>query len=238
MSQVREHKQNLLQRLPRLRLLFVALMCLVVVRFWFVQAVRGDYYLELAENNRMRTVVVEAHRGLIHERQGHLLVENVPAYNLILDRTRSAEVDQSLAFAAATLERPVAELLEALGRQASKSFFQPVLIAENLSLSQVARFSVTALEHPEFEIEVGHLRLYRYGSMTAHLLGYLGEVTRSELAKPENDYRSGDLVGRKGIEQVLTASCGVWTASASSSSTAAADPKKTIDTSPPSPGRI
>jgi len=202
-SQVREHRQALLQRLPRLRLLFVALICLVGVRFWFVQAVRGDYYLELAENNRMRSVVLEAPRGLIHERHGNLLVENIPAYNLIIDRTRSVDVDQSLAFAATTLERPVAELLEVLGRQAGKSFFQPVLIAENLSLSQVAQFSATALENPEFEIEVGHLRLYRYGPMTAHLLGYLGEVTEKELARPESDYRSGDLVGRKGIEQAF-----------------------------------
>ncbi len=203
MSQVREHKQVLLQRLPRLRLIFVALLCLVGIRFWFVQAVRGDYYLELAENNRMRTVVLEAPRGLIHERSGNLLVENVPAYNLIIDRTRSADVDQSLEFAAATLERPVAELLEVLGRQAGKSFFQPVLIAENLSLSQVAKFSATALEHPEFEIEVGHLRLYRYGPTTAHLLGYLGEVTEEELVVAGSDYRGGDLVGRKGVEQAF-----------------------------------
>lgn len=203
MSQVREHKQILLHRLPRLRLVFVVLVGLVAVRFWFVQAVRGDYYLELAENNRMRTVVQEAPRGLIHSRQGNLLVENVPAYNLILDRTRSADVDSSLEFAAATLERPVQELLEVLGRQVGKSFFQPVLIAENLSLSQVARFSATALEHPEFEIEVGHLRLYRYGPTTAHLLGYLGQVTEQELARPDTRYRSGELVGRKGIEQAF-----------------------------------
>ncbi len=130
-------------------------------------------------------------------------MENVPAYNLILDRTRSADVDQSLAYAATNLERPLADLHAALERQKSKSFFQPVLIAENLSLSQVARFSATALEHPEFEIEVGHLRLYRYGPVTAHLLGYLGEVTEKELAQPDSVYRGGDLVGRKGVEQAF-----------------------------------
>jgi len=200
MSQVREQRLDLLQRLPRLRLIFVALIALVAVRFWFVQAVRGEYYLELAENNRMRTEVLTAPRGLIHERSGHMLVENVPVYNLIIDRTRSADVDQSLAFAAATLERPVEELHEALSRQRGKTVFQPVLVAENLSLSQVARFSVSFLEHPEFEVEVGHLRLYRYGPMTAHLLGYLGEVTEKELARPDSPYRNGDQTGRKGIE--------------------------------------
>ena len=113
MSQVREHKLDLLQRLPRLRLIFIALIALVAVRFWFVQAVRGDYYLELAENNRMRTEVLTAPRGLIHERNGHMLVENVPVYNLIIDRSRSTNVDQSLTYAAETLERPIEELHEA-----------------------------------------------------------------------------------------------------------------------------
>ena len=201
MSQVREHRQDLLHRLPRLRLVFLALIGLIAVRFWFVQAVRGDYYLELAENNRMRTVVLTAPRGLIHERSGHMLVENVPVYNLIIDRSRSADVDQSLSFAAEKLERPVQELYDALGKQPGKSVFQPVLVAENLSLSQVAQFSVSYLEHPEFEIEVGHLRLYRYGRMTAHLLGYLGEVTDKELSRPDSPYRSGDQIGRKGVEE-------------------------------------
>jgi penicillin-binding protein 2 len=201
MSHVREHRQDLLHRLPRLRLVFIALLGLIAVRFWFVQAVRGDYYLELAENNRMRTLVLSAPRGLIHERSGHILVENVPVYNLIIDRSRCANVEQSLTFAAATLERPIAEFHEALSRQSGKSVFQPVLVAENLSLSQVARFSVSYLEHPEFEIEVGHLRLYRYGPMTAHLLGYLGEVTERELSRSDSSYRSGDQIGRKGVEE-------------------------------------
>ncbi len=201
MSQIREHRQNLLDRLPRMRLLFVVLVGLVTVRFWFVQAVRGDYYLELAENNRMRSELVRAPRGLIHDRRGDILVENVPTYNLVLDRTRSDSVDASLSFAAEALGRPVSELEQVLGRQAGKSFFQPVLIAENLSLSQVARLSVVALEHPEFEIEVGHLRLYRYGPTTAHLLGYLGEVSERELAESNGLYRSGDQIGRKGVEE-------------------------------------
>ena len=71
------------------------------------------------------------------------------------------------------------------------------------SRSHRTRITNTALEHPEFEIEVGHLRLYRYGPTTAHLLGYLGEVTEKELARADSTHRGGDLVGRKGIEQAF-----------------------------------
>jgi penicillin-binding protein 2 len=74
-------------------------------------------------------------------------------------------------------------------------------MAENLSLGQVARFGVHNLEHPEFEVEVAPLRLYRHAEQTAHVLGYLGEVTPRELAARPGVYAAGDLVGKKGIEQ-------------------------------------
>lgn len=201
MSQVREHRQDLLQRLPRLRLLLLGLVALVACRFWFVQAVRGDYYRELAENNRMRRLTLAAPRGLIYDGEGRLLVENVPTYDLVLDRSRSLDLSRSLEFAATTLERPLEDLQQALRRQEQRSFFQPVPIAEDLSLSQVAKISVAALEHPEFEVDVGHRRLYRFGPMTAHLLGYLGQVSKQQLQAPNSRFRGGDLIGKKGVEE-------------------------------------
>ncbi|MGB5175701.1 MAG: penicillin-binding protein 2, partial [Thermoanaerobaculia bacterium] len=82
MRQVREHKEDLLQRLPRLQLVLFGVFLLIAARFWFVQVVSGDYYLELAENNRVRELSLKAPRGLIYGRQGRLLAENVPSYNL------------------------------------------------------------------------------------------------------------------------------------------------------------
>jgi penicillin-binding protein 2 len=201
MRQVREQREDLLQRLPRLQWVIVALLILIAGRFWFVQGVQGDFYRELAENNRMRQLPLKAPRGLIFERHGRLLAENVPSYNLLIDRSRCDDLPRALEFAAATLEQPVDELQAALDRQRGASLFQPVLIAEGLSLSEVARFEVVALEYPEFEVEVGQLRLYRYGPVTAHSLGYLGEISEEELGREDSPYRAGDLVGKKGIEK-------------------------------------
>jgi penicillin-binding protein 2 len=76
-----------------------------------------------------------------------------------------------------------------------------VLVAENLSLAQVARLGVESLEHPEFEVSVEHQRLYRHAGQTAPVLGYLGEVTPDELAQRGGELNSGELIGKKGIEQ-------------------------------------
>jgi penicillin-binding protein 2 len=177
------------------------LLVAIATGFWFVQLVQGDYYRELAENNRLRKLPVKAPRGLIYDRKGRLLVENVPSYNLMLDRSRSADLERSLEFAAMVLARPLAELQRLMAGYAAIPNFKPVLLAENLTLSEVARLGVEGLEYPEFEVEVQHLRLYRHGPQTAHLLGYLGEATQEEIDASKGAYQPGDLVGKKGVEQ-------------------------------------
>ena len=200
-THVREHRDNLVQRLPLFQVALVAMLVLVGGSYWFVQVVHGDYYRTLAEDNRLRNLPIEARRGLIHDRGGRRLVENVPSYNLTIDPARTADVGASLRFAAGVLERPEADLRALLERPNRGAPYKPVLIAENLSLTQVAHFNAVALEHPEFEIDVSHVRLYRHAQITAHVLGYLGEVAEAELGPSDSPYEAGDLVGRRGIER-------------------------------------
>lgn len=201
MQVVREHREDLVFRLRIMSRLVVGLLVLISVGFWFVQLVQGDYYRELAENNRLRKLPIKAPRGLIYDRHGRLLVENVPSYNLMMDRSHSADVGRALAFASSVLGRPLPELQALMDSYGAIPDFKPVLLAENMTLSQVSRIGVAGLEFPEFEVEVQHLRLYRHREQTAHVLGYLGEVTDKEIAESEGAYQPGDLVGKKGIEQ-------------------------------------
>ena len=80
----------------------------LVVYFWHLQVIRGKYFRELAENNRLRRVPIRAPRGIIHDRVGRPLAENVPSYNLLLEPEAARDLDDSVAFAAASL----AKLLE------------------------------------------------------------------------------------------------------------------------------
>lgn len=198
--EVREHREDLIRRLPALRLAFLIIIVLIAACYWFVQVVHGSFYRERAENNRLRKASIQAPRGRIYDRDGRLLVENVPSYRLLFDRSSSVDIEGSVSFAARTLGKPVADLARAVERSGASSLYKPVILAEDLSLQQVARFSVEALEHPEFVVEVKHLRLYRHGPTTAHLLGYLGEATEGELRAVSGELNAGDLVGRRGIE--------------------------------------
>ena len=201
MQVVREHRDDLIGRIRVLTAVVTGLLVAIATGFWFVQLVQGDYYRELAENNRLRKLPIKAPRGLIYDRKGRLLVENVPSYNLMLDRSRASRLDDSLAFAAGVLGRPVQELRTLMEGYRAVPVFKPVLLAESLTLSQVARFGVEGLQYPEFEVEVQHLRLYRHREQTAHILGYLGEATQDEIDHSNGTYTVGDMVGKKGIEQ-------------------------------------
>lgn len=202
MREVRERRDELVQRVPRLQLLFTALLVVIGSFYWFAQVVRGDYYRELADNNRTRREAVAAPRGLVLDRDGRLLAENAPSYDLTMDTGRSVDSDRALAFAAEVLAEPVTELAALLSERRLRPGDQTVLLAENLTLAEVARLSAYALEFPEFEIEAGHRRLYRHGPQTAHVLGYVSQVSSGELDERE-ELRPGDLVGKRGVERAF-----------------------------------
>jgi len=199
--QVREQRQDLVRRVRFLIGLCAACLVIIAGAFWSVQIVQGAYYRDLAESNRLRKVPIRAPRGLIYDRVGHLLVENVPSYDLLIDRSRTPDLAASVAFAAGVLDRTPEELETELAKASSIPLFKPVRLAEDLTLGEVARIEVKRLEHPEFEIDVRHLRLYRHGPQTAHVLGYLGEVSPAEIAASDGRYEPGDLVGKEGVEK-------------------------------------
>ena len=197
---VGEHREALVGRVRVLSGVVGVCLAMIAGAFWFVQVVRGSYYRDLAENNRLRKVAIKAPRGSIYDRNGRVMVENLPSYNLLLDRSRTASFEASIAFAAPIVDRPLPELSALLERYRGVPAFQPVLLAEGLTLDQVARFEVEQLAHPEFVIDVSHRRLYRLGVQAAHVLGYLGEARPQELADPRKGLKSGDWVGRRGVE--------------------------------------
>ena len=89
---VGEHKEALVGRVRVLSGVVGVCLGVIAGAFWFVQVVRGSYYRDLAENNRLRKVAIKAPRGSIHDRNGRVMVENLPSYNLLLDRSRAARL--------------------------------------------------------------------------------------------------------------------------------------------------
>ncbi|HVR44736.1 MAG TPA: penicillin-binding protein 2 [Thermoanaerobaculia bacterium] len=176
--------------------------------FWYVQAVQADRFRELSESNALRAVPIRAKRGLILDRNGKILADNQPAYTLMLMRPDVRQMEKSepghsaklLQFLSEALQIPVEELERRIG--ASKvPINQPMPLAEDLTMVQVAEVESHTLEFPAIRIEPVQRRNYRYGTMAAHVLGYIGEATEKDMEQ-DPTLKLADLVGKKGVELV------------------------------------
>ncbi len=206
MNVIREdrfHRTLLVRRLTRLTGLSIGALMLISLGYWRVQVAEGAHYRQLADNNRLRKLTIEAPRGWIYDRNGRPLAENIPNYALSIDRGLARDLDATFAFASTLLGVPAEELERRFAARRSGPGFAPVIIAQDLDLTTVARAGVEQLEHPEIGVEIAHRRLYRQAHQTAHLLGYLGEVSQADLNREPQSYQPGDLIGKKGIEKIF-----------------------------------
>ncbi len=201
MLKVRENRRELSSRIEIARLAVGAVFAILAFSYWYVQIVRGDYYFELSENNRIRSVKLTAPRGYVLDRNGSVLVENEPAYSLQLYRREAKNLRSSVDFAVKLLGLPADQVQARLERARRYAEFVPIPIAENLTLEEVARVEARAPEHPEFAIAISQRRLYKRGNSAAHVLGYLAEATPDQIRTSANAYRLGDWIGQKGIER-------------------------------------
>jgi penicillin-binding protein 2 len=182
----------------------IFMVTLLLFGFWRLQVVHAAHYMELAENNRRRNLVVRAPRGLITDRNGLLLAANRPAFNVAIVREELTEGDATLEWLAPILGRAPEELRERLDRrQQGIPVFQPVVIADDIDQAMVAAIEARSLEHPGVIVQAEHKRQYPKGLVAAHVLGQVGEINRAQLdAWEPGRYRAGDIVGQNGVERV------------------------------------
>jgi penicillin-binding protein 2 len=205
---------NTTDQAPLLRLTFLSVMVIALFlalfsRLWFLQVLAGDRYVELADSNRLRTVVTEAPRGAIRASGGEELVKNRSALTISADRQILLDLEGRPRDAeAARVVRRLSELLlmeqdEILERMTSRRYspFRPVPVAFDVAPEIVFAIREHQELFPGVVAEELPVRQYPRGQTAAHLVGFLNEISEAQLADPAfADYRGGDLVGRAGLE--------------------------------------
>ncbi|HEU5161707.1 MAG TPA: penicillin-binding protein 2, partial [Thermoanaerobaculia bacterium] len=142
------------------------------------------------------------------DRNGKILVDNQPAYQLMLMRPDLRQMEKSdpthkpklLQFLSEALEIPVPELERRIA-ESKVATNQPMPLAEDLTMQQVAEIESHQMQFPAVRVEPVQRRNYRYGTMAAHVLGYMGEATEKDMEE-DPSLKLGDLVGKKGVELV------------------------------------
>jgi penicillin-binding protein 2 len=178
----------------------------LTVRLWDLQLVNGGHYRDLAEQNRVLRLPVEAERGTIVDRNGKVLARNLPGFAVTvipvdLPRAKQAALSQSLGV---LLGREASDVSKAIDVQRSRNPYEPVKI----SLRPVARDVALLLSErgemfPGVRVEAESIRHYEDAVLYSPLLGYVGPVTEEEFAAyREKGYLQTDLIGRTGLESV------------------------------------
>ncbi|RPI23130.1 MAG: penicillin-binding protein 2, partial [Acidobacteria bacterium] len=196
-----QDNRQLFARLKVIRGLFILVFLVLLVKVWYLSVVKADYYRDLADQNHVRIVPLVAPRGLILDAEGRVLVDNIQSSNLILFLDKTEHLQSTFQFLKGLSLTP--EELEARLKTARNySKFQTLVIKENLSIEEVSYILSHQFEHPELAIVEEPRRLYRYGALAAHAIGYVGEIAERQLKQSEFlGHKPGDIIGKYGVER-------------------------------------
>ncbi|MBY0247257.1 MAG: penicillin-binding protein 2 [Nitrospiraceae bacterium] len=188
------------RRLLILRVGLFLVVALLGLRLWHLQIREGPYYRDLSENNRTRQVLLEPARGLIYDRHGVLLANNVPSFSLYVTLEDVKDREVLVEQLADLLGLDPALIRKKLGVKGAKLL--PRKIKDRMTLRDAMLVESHRLDLPGVMVEVESQRNYPGGVTAAHLLGYVGEISPEQLEKPEfSGLHQGSIVGQYGVEK-------------------------------------
>jgi len=178
------------------------LMTTLAGAFFRVQVLGSSAWELRAESNRVRQLPVPTPRGIIYDRHGRILADNVPGYAITLLPGPLDSVRATLRRMSEYVELPEAQMDRVLTTMAR--YGREVVVDADADFQVVSALEERRAEFPGVYVEMRPRRRYALGAAAAHVLGYVGEITADELASPtfgEDRYDQGMIVGKTGIEK-------------------------------------
>lgn len=183
-------------------------------RAFYLQIVKGPYYREVAEQNRIRIIDIPAPRGIIYDINGVPLVKNIPDFSIFISPFDLNIDEEQKEITLTWLKSKIADenilkkIDEILGiKPTQKEYFEPVLLMDGLNYDQAIELRIASSEYPGVSIEVVAKREYLKNMSNSsvlslsHVLGYEGKINEEEYGKLEKDgYLINDYIGKTGVE--------------------------------------
>lgn len=175
----------------------------LLLRLWLLQVVQGPGYRVQSENNRIHLQDIPPFRGMIFDRHGELLVDNRPSFDLFVV-PEEIQSRTSLTQSMVNLVSLEADSLkEKLAGEAYRYGFRPMPIKRNLTREELALVEANLFNLPGVMIQVKPQRHYLLGNFAPHIIGYLGEISETQLNSGRYpDCKPGDLIGKYGVEKM------------------------------------
>ncbi len=175
---------------------------IVFARLFDLQIISYHFYETLSKQNVISVVSVKPNRGLIYDRNGVLLAQNIPVYSLMIIPGRVAHLEKTISDLT-----PIAHLtpddIQAFNHSL-KQFrrYQAVPLKQNLTEAEVDQFYVNQYRFPGVIIQTDTMRNYPLGATTGNIIGYVARINADELKNLDSDnYTASDYIGKSGIEK-------------------------------------
>lgn len=195
--------QNQRFRLNLLAAILIILSLILILRLAFLQISEFKRYQTLSLKNQMSIIPIAPPRGVILDRNGVLLAENIPVYVLEIIPEHVKNIKLTLAKLQQLLPSITDEDIDNFNRaKLQNRSFVPIPIKLKLSQEEVAVFAINQYLFSGVSIKARLMRHYPLGEITAHVLGYVGRINIQELRQvnPTN-YRATNFIGKSGIEK-------------------------------------
>ena len=173
----------------------------LIARLFVLQVGRHEYYAELSQGNRVRNEPIPASRGLILDRNGVVLADNEPAYQLELTREQTPDLNDTLNRLAALRLIDPDELDETRHMILARRSFDTVPLRLRLTEDEIGRFAVHRFEFPGVDLATRQTRHYPFGALGVHALGYVAAISEQDLEHIDRvSYNGTTLIGKLGVE--------------------------------------
>ncbi|MDQ6717766.1 MAG: penicillin-binding protein 2 [Gemmatimonadota bacterium] len=173
----------------------------LVGAFFKTQVLQHDKYVMQSEENRLRPIPLPAPRGIIYDRNGLIIAENLPGYSVSLTAQNVDSLRASLARLASTLQLSN-DQVEAAVRRFRRAPTRPTVVLADASIDVISVLEEHRLDYPRLVIQSVPKRYYPDAEAVASFVGYTGEITESELNSPTYEgYKPGQQIGKGGLEK-------------------------------------
>jgi len=209
-----EYTSDIEPRYKYLVIIIAVFILIVVGRLYYLQVIKGEFYGFFSTENSIKEIKIPAVRGTIFDRRGQVLVENRPAFEVVLTPQYVANPPKVFSTLNRLVGIPVKDLKEIWSKRFKQARYQPLVVKEDITEEGMA--VIKAHKNPWYnedsendlrgvDVRVQYRRSYPEGNIATHVLGYVREIDADRLKEykkkyPEN-YFIGDYIGVRGIEE-------------------------------------
>jgi penicillin-binding protein 2 len=182
--------------------LLALLLAGLVARLYWLQVIEHERFTTQSEANRVKLIALPPPRGLIFDREGQLLADNLIAFHLELIPEQVKDLEGTLAGIGKIIALTAEDLAQFHRQRTRARGFEPIPLRFKLSEEEVARFALEQHRFPGVDIATRLLRRYPHGASLAHVLGYTGRIDDEDLATLDAaDYSGTTHIGKIGLEK-------------------------------------